>query len=152
MDASQIAKLRAETGAGVMDCKKALEESNGDFQKATKVLASNAAAIAKKKAERETKHGLVETYVHGGRIGVLLELACESDFVSRNAEFKELAHQIALQIASMAPKNVEELLKQEFIMDSSMTIQDLINAKISKIRENIKVNRFVRFELGEEEK
>jgi len=150
MDAKTVAELRAQTGAGVMDCKKALEESKGDFEKAKKILASNAASIAKKKAERVTKHGLIESYVHAGRIGVLLEIASESDFVAKNAEFKELAHQICLQIASMSPKNVDELLKQEFIMDSSQTVKDLIESKIAKIRENIKVNRFIRFELGEE--
>ena len=149
IDAKIVAKLRSETGAGVMDCKKALEESKGDFEKAKKILASNAASIAKKKAERATKHGLIETYVHAGRIGVLLEIASESDFVAKNAEFKELAHQICLQIASMSPKNVDELLKQEFIMDSSQTVKDLIESKIAKIRENIKINRFIRFELGE---
>ncbi|AKM82004.1 TPA: translation elongation factor Ts [Candidatus Berkelbacteria bacterium] len=151
MTASEIAKLREETGAGVMDCKNALEEAKGNFEEAKKILAGNAAAIAKKKAERATKHGLIETYVHSGRIGVMLELASESDFVAKNAEFKELAHQVAMQIASMSPKNIDELLKQEFIMDSKMTIEDLINSKIAKIRENIKVNRFVRYELGEEE-
>ena len=151
MDAKTVAELRALTGAGVMDCKKALEEAKGDFEKAKKILASNAASIAKKKAERATKHGLIESYVHAGRIGVLLEIASESDFVAKNAEFKELAHQICLQIASMNPKNVDELLKQEFIMDSSQTVKDLIESKIAKIRENIKINRFIRFELGEEE-
>lgn len=152
MDAKTVAELRAQTGAGVMDCKKALEESKGDFEKAKKILASNAASIAKKKAQRATKHGLIESYVHAGRIGVLLEIASESDFVAKNAEFKDLAHQICLQIASMNPKNVDELLKQEFIMDSSQTVKDLIESKIAKIRENIKINRFIRFELGEEEK
>ena len=151
MDAKTVAELRAQTGAGVMDCKKALEESKGDFEKAKKILASNAASIAKKKSERATKHGLIESYVHGGRIGVLLEIASESDFVAKNAEFKELAHQICLQIASMGPKNVDELLGQEFIMDSSQTVKDLIESKIAKIRENIKINRFIRFELGEED-
>lgn len=152
MDANIIAKLRAETGAGVMDCKKALEEAGGDFDKAKKILAGNASAIAKKKAERATKHGLIESYVHANRIGVLLELACESDFVAKNDEFKELAHQIALQIASMNPKTVDELLAQEFIADSSMKIKDLIENKIAKIRENIQVKRFIRFELGDEDK
>ena len=150
MDANIVAKLRTETGAGVMDCKRALEESGGDQEKAKKILASNAASIAKKKAERATKHGLVESYVHGGRIGVLLELASESDFVARNDEFKDLAHQICLQIASMSPKDINELLKQEFIMDSSQTVKDLIESKIAKIRENIRINRFIRFELGEQ--
>lgn len=149
MDAKTVAELRAQTGAGVMDCKKALEESKGDFEKAKKILSSNAASIAQKKAQRATKHGLIESYVHGGRIGVLLEIASESDFVAKNAEFKELAHQICLQIASMSPKSVDELLEQEFIMDSSQTVKDLIESKIAKIRENIKINRFIRFELGE---
>ncbi len=145
-----IAKLREETGAGVMDCKKALEEAGNDFNKAKAILATNAGTIAKKKAERATAEGIVEGYVHAGKIGVLIEVKCESDFVAKNADFKAMAHNLAMQIASMSPKDVEELLSQDYILDSSMKIDDYIKSLIGKIRENIQVTRFVRFELGEE--
>ena len=147
---SLVAKLREETGAGVMDCKKALDEAGGDYEKAKGILAANADSIAKKKAERSTEQGLIEAYVHGGRVGVLVEVRCESDFVAKNPEFKAMAHNIALQIASMAPQNIKELLGQEYIMDTKMTIDGYIKSVISKIRENIQVKRFTRFELGEE--
>lgn len=144
-----IAKLRAETGAGVMDCKDALEKAGGDYEKAKKILAGNAAAIAKKKAEREAKYGLIECYSHNGKIGVILEINCETDFVARNAEFKNLAHELALQIASMNPKTIEELLAGIYIRDESITIRQLMEQLIAKIGENIQVKRFERFELGE---
>ena len=148
--AEEIKKLREETGAGVMESKKALEEANGDFAKAKEILAGSADAIAKKKAERETNSGLVECYCHAGKIGVLLEVACESDFVAKNQDFKAMVHNIAMQIASMAPQDVQELLSQEYIMDSSMTIEAYMKSVILKIRENIQIKRFVRYELGEE--
>jgi len=144
-----IAKLRAETGAGVMDCKKALEETKRDYEKAKKLLALNAQAIAKKKQDRAAKQGLIECYCHGGKIGVILELNSETDFVARNDEFKNLAHELAMQIASMGPKDVDELMKATYIRDESMTIRDLIEQVISKTGENIQVKRFERFELGE---
>lgn len=150
MDASIIAKLRAETGAGVMECKRALDDAKGDFEKAKIILSSSAAAIAKKKAERDTKNGLIETYVHSGRIGVVLEIACESDFVAKNANFKEMAHKIAMQIASMNPKNIDELMSQEYFADPTLKISDYINSQIMQIKENIKIKRFVRYELGED--
>ena len=145
-----IAKLREETGAGVMDCKKALEEAGNDFNKAKAILATNADAIARKKAERATHAGLIEAYVHAQKIGVLLELNCETDFVGKNQDFKNLAHNLAMQIASMAPKNVEELLAQDYILEPSMKVEDYIKSLIGKIRENIQVKRFARYELGEE--
>jgi len=144
-----VAKLRAETGAGVMDCKKALEETGGDYSKAKRILADNAQAIAKKKAERIAEQGIIECYCHGGKIGVILEINCESDFVARNSEFKNLAHEIAMQIASMNPKDVEDLMKETYIRDESMLIKDLVEQVIAKTGENIKVKRFERFELGE---
>lgn len=147
---TDIAKLREETGAGVMDCKKAFDEAKGDFEKAKEILANNAEAIAKKKAERATTQGIVDAYVHGGRIGVLIEVNCESDFVAKNEEFKGLVHNLAMQIASMNPKTVEELMDQEFILDPKMTIDQYLQSLIGKIRENIQVKRFERFELGEE--
>lgn len=150
ISAQDVAKLRSVTGAGVMDSKKALEEASGDFEKAKKILASNAQSIAKKKSERATKHGLVECYVHASKIGVMLEIACESDFVARNSEFTELAHDVAMQIASMNPKNTDELFQGNYIKDDSMTIKDLVEQATAKIGENIQIKRFVRFELGED--
>lgn len=144
-----IAKLRELTGAGVMDCKKALEEAGNNFDKAKTILAANAGAIAKKKADRATTAGLIETYVHGGKIGVLIEVACESDFVSKNSDFKTMVHNLCLQIASMMPETVEALLAQDYILEPSQTVGEYITSLIGKIRENIQVKRFVRYELGE---
>jgi elongation factor Ts len=148
--AEDIKKLRLETGAGVMDSKKALEEAKGNFEKAKQILAQNAQAIAKKKSDRATKHGLIETYLHAQKVGVLLEINCESDFVARNDEFKNLSHEIAMQIASMNPKDIDELLSQNYIRDDKLTIKNLVEQATAKIGENIRVKRFCRFELGEE--
>jgi len=152
MSAADIAKLREETGAGVMEWKKALEEAKGDFGKAKGILATSADAIAKKKAERSTHAGVIEAYVHGGRIGVMIEVNCESDFVAKNEDFKKMVHDLTMQIASMAPKDVTELLAQEFIMDSKLTVDEYMKTLVLKIRENIQIKRFVRYELGEETK
>lgn len=149
MSATEIAKLREETGAGVMECKKALDEAKGDFAKAKVILASSADAIAKKKADRSTHQGVIETYSHAGKIGVILEVNCESDFVAKNADFKTMVHNLAMQIASMAPKDIEELLKQDYILDSSITVDKYVKSLILKIGENIQIKRFIRFELGE---
>jgi len=149
MSAADIKKLREETGCGVMECKRALDDAHGDFEKAKVILSDSAAAVAKKKAERETKHGLIESYVHSGKIGVLVEIACESDFVAKNPQFREMAHNIAMQIASMNPKDVAELMAQEYIIDSKMKISDYVNSIILQIKENIVIKRFVRFEAGE---
>jgi elongation factor Ts len=149
MSASEVAKLREETGAGVMECKKALDEAKGDFAKAKVILANSADAIAKKKADRSTHQGVIETYSHAGKIGVMLEVNCESDFVAKNPEFKTMTHNLAMQIASMAPKNLEELLKQDYILDTSMNVEEYVKSLILKIRENIQIKRFIRFELGE---
>jgi len=159
-----IKELREKTGAGVIDCKNALSEACGDFEKACDLLVKRGIAIAEKKQERVAKNGLIETYVHlGGKIGVMLEVNCETDFVARTDEFKKLAHEIALQVAAMAPKYISQeeilegtdtdpketcLLLQPFIKDPTKTIKDLITESIAKIGENIKVRRFVRFELG----
>lgn len=146
----QIKELRGLTGAGIMDVRKALEAGEGDKKKALEILKQKGAEIAEKKKERATAAGLIEGYVHnGGKVGVMVELLCETDFVARNEDFKNLAHEIAMQIAAMNPKNVEELAKQEYIRDAAKTITDLINEVIGKIRENIKINRFQRFEIGE---
>lgn len=146
----QIKELREKTGAGVMDAKRALEEANGDMAKAEAIIMEKGLAKAAKKADREMKSGLVYTYNHLGRVGVMLELNCETDFVASNAEFGALAKEIAMQIASMNPESVEALLEQEYIRDSSKKIDDLVKGLVGKIGENMNVRRFVRFELGEE--
>ena len=155
-----IKQLRELTSAGVMDCKRALEESDGDVSKAEKLLKDQGIASAAKKASRDTDQGLIETYVHsGGRIAAIVEVNCETDFVARTDEFSSLAHDIAMQIAAMDPTTVggeepeenEEgsLLLQPFIKDPSKNIQDLINETVGKLGENIRVRRFQRFSLGE---
>jgi elongation factor Ts len=145
--AQQIKDLREKTQAGFADCKSALEEAKGDMKKAEEILKEKGIAKAAKKSDRETKMGLVESYVHGGRIGVLVSLLCETDFVARTDEFKTLAHEIALQISSMNPKDTKELLKQDYIRDGSKTIEDLIKEAIAKLGENITIGDFKRSEI-----
>jgi elongation factor Ts len=193
--ANKVKELREQTGAGIMECKSALEEAQGDMEKAMAILRERGQAKAAKRSGRETLEGLIDSYIHiGGKIGVLVEVDCETDFVARNAEFKQLVKDIAMQIAATDPKFVskedvsDEILAQErklyhqeavasgaaegmiptiiegkiakfytdkclyeqpFIKDASTTIGELIRAKIAKIGENIKVNRFVRFKIGE---
>ena len=143
----EIGKLREVTGAGVMDCKKALREANGNFDKAMEIIRERGAAIAEKRGERKTGAGVLESFVHNGRVGVLLELRTETDFVARSEPFQELAHEIVMQIAAMEPENAEALLKQSYIKDESMDVEGLINSVIAKVGENIKVERFCRYEL-----
>jgi elongation factor Ts len=162
--AEAIKEIREKTGAGVIDCKKALDETGGNMEKACEILIQRGMASAQKKSNRAAEQGIIETYVHsGGKIGVMVEINCETDFVARTNEFKELAHNIALQIAAMSPKFIspEEitseadcdqqtdcLLLQPFIKDPTKTIQNIITETIAKIGENIRVRRFTRFELG----
>src|SRR5215213_10728939 len=163
VDTSKIKQLREETGAPVMDCKRALEESSGNLEQARQWLRGRGAAIAEKKAGRVASQGVVESYIHGGgRIGVIVEVNCETDFVARSDDFKKLAHDIAMQIAATDPKyvgneeslpedlpdDVVPLLKQPFIRDEKQTIQGLVHEAIGKLGENIVVRRFSRFELG----
>src|SRR5690349_17672337 len=122
-----IKKLREETGAGIADCRMALDEAAGDFAKAKEVLKKKGLDKAASKSDRETSAGVVETYSHGGRVGVIVEVLCETDFVAKTDDFKSLAHEIALQIASMNPENSEDLLKQEYIRDNSQTVENLIH-------------------------
>lgn len=149
MDIEKIKKLREETGAGIADCKEALSESKGDVVKAKEWLKQRGLDKAAKKSEREVKSGFVEVYSHGGKVGVVVEVLCETDFVAKTEDFKNLAHELALQIASMNPQNVEELLSQEYIRDSSQTIEELIKSIIGKLGENIQVGKFARIGLGE---
>lgn len=144
----QIKSLRLKTGLGIHDVKKALEESNGDETKAIAWLKEKGLSTVAKKSDRATSNGLIDVYTHGGRIGAMVEVNCETDFVARNDDFKTFVHDISLQVASMNPKDVDELLKQEFFKDTSMTIQDYLNETITKIGENIKIARFSRLELG----
>ena len=146
---NQIKKLRKITGAGIADCRRALEEAGGNFKKGQELLKSWGIDKAAKKANRVVGAGLVETYIHtGGRVGAMIEIACETDFVTRTDEFKNLAHEITMQVAAMDPKDVAELLKQEYIRDSSKTVDQLVKETIAKVGENIVVKRFTRFELG----
>lgn len=143
-----IKKLRQETGASVMDCKKALEEAGGDEAAAKDFLAKRGAEMADKKAGRQTKSGLIHSYVHANeKIGALLELSCETDFVARNENFKVLAHEICLQIAAANPQSDDELLAQAYLKNPDKSIQDLINDSVGKLGENIKVGKFIRFEV-----
>jgi elongation factor Ts len=163
ISADLVKQLRDKSGAGVMDCKRALQQCEGDFEKAMGVLREQGLSQAQKRAEREASQGIVESYVHGGgRIGVLVEVNCETDFVARTSDFRELAHDVAMQIAFSDPPSVGNegpepigadgsplpLLQQPFIKDPSRTIADLVRDTAAKTRENIVIRRFVRFELG----
>ncbi len=159
-----IKELRDQCGAGIMDCRNALLAVGGDSTKALEILKEKGLLQAKKKAERVTKQGLVEAYIHtGGRVGAMIEVNCETDFVARTDEFKGLAHCIALQVAAMSPQFISALeipegsdidpkvaclLLQPYIKDPTRTVQDVIVETIAKVGENIKVSRFIRFELG----
>lgn len=151
VDIKQLKQLREETQASIADCRVALEESNGDYKKSIEWLKKRGLEKADKKSDRETGQGLIESYIHQtGKVGVLVELLCETDFVARTDEFKKLAKEIAMQAAAMNPENVDALLKQEYIRDPSTTIEGLIKQAIGKIGENITLKRFQRFELGKE--
>ncbi len=188
-----IARLREMTGAGMMDCKKALDEASSDFDKAIEVLRKKGAATAAKRAERDAKEGVIVSYIHNGRIGAMLELNSETDFVARNEDFKALANDLVMHVAAAAPeyvspeevpaeivakeKEIEKakllesgkpadkidqilegkiakyysqvcLLKQPFVKNPDVTIEDMLNEKTAAIGEKLAVRRFVRYELG----
>ena len=161
----QIRALRDLTGAGIMDCKRALEEAHGDIKKASQAIMVAGVAKAEKKSNREAGEGLVESYIHSGsRIGSLVELNCETDFVSRLPEFKKLAHDLTMQVAAMAPKYVDKseipdgddsdpevvcLMQQSFIKDDSKVMQELVTELAARVGENVRVKRFARFALGD---
>ena len=176
ISASMVKELREKTGAGIMDAKRALEEVDGNMEQAMQVLHKQGLARAEKKTGRQASQGLVEQYIHGGgRIGTLVEVNCETDFVARTPDFQELAHNIAMQIAALNPQYVSAddipadvlearakevggndaaikqlaLLSQEYIKDGSTTIEELVKEHIAKLGENIVIRRFARFELGE---
>ncbi len=143
----QIKQLRQETLVSISECKKALEEAGGDFEKAKKILKKWGKELAGKKAEREVSLGIVESYIHPNkRVGAMVELCCETDFVARSEDFKKLAHELCLQIAAMDPEE-DSLVSQPWIKDETKTIKDLINEYIAKLGENIVVKKFVRFNI-----
>ncbi len=160
-----IKALREVTGAGIMDSKKALEEMDGDLKKAEEFLRHQGIASAAKKSNRATNQGVIESYIHsGGRIGAIIEINCETDFVARTDDFQGLANNLAMQIAAMSPTYVDEsdvpedeaadtsqdcLMQQPFIRDPSKTVQDMVNETVGRLGENIRVRRFNRFSLGE---
>lgn len=147
---TDIKNLREQTGAGMLDCKKALEASDGDMSQAKQWVEAKGLARAEKKQDRETKEGYIASYVHtNGKVAAMVEILCETDFVARNEEFQTMARDIAMQVASMNPENVEDLLSQDFIKDSSMKIEGLVKSKSGKIGEKFVVNRIARFEVGE---
>ncbi len=160
-----IKELREKSGAGVMECRNALVQAEGQIEKALEILrAQNMVKVEKKKA-RTAAQGLVECYVHaGGRIGAMIEINCETDFVARTDQFKELAHNVVMQVAAMEPECVSQdqlpagseadpkvacLMLQPYIRDQAITIQDLVNAAIARLGENIKIARFARYEVGD---
>ncbi len=145
-----LKKLRVDTGAGVADCRQALEDSGNDYKKAKELIAKRGLEKAAKKGDRATSQGLIESYIHStGKVGVLVELRCETDFVARTEDFKKLAHEIALQVAALEMKDVSELLASPYIRDASQTIEALVKQTIAKLGENITIARFTRLVLGE---
>ena len=144
----QIKQLREETGAPLSGVKKALEQSEGDVEKAKELLRTWGKTLADKKLNRETKQGVIETYIHSNlKTGVLLDIRCESDFVAKSREFKNLAHEICLQITAMNPEETIALMSQLWIKDDTKTIKNLIQEATAKIGENIEIKRFTRYEI-----
>jgi len=144
----QIKELREETGISISECKKALEQAAGDMEKAKVFLREWGREVAEKKKERAVGQGLIVSYVHGnGKVGSLVAVKCETDFVARSEDFKNLCHELALQVASLEAESVEDFLAQQYIRDSSKTIKDLIGEYIARLGENIAVEKFTRFQI-----
>ena len=143
-----LKRLRNESQVSLADCRKALEESNNDYKQAISWLQKHGIEKAEKKSDRQTSQGLIDCYIHqNGRIGAMASVLCETDFVAKTSEFKNLAHEIAMQVASMNPKDVDSLLKQDYIRDASKTVGELIKEAIAKLGENIVVKEFQRFKI-----
>jgi elongation factor Ts len=153
-----IKELREKTGAGIMECKRAIEDAVGDLVKAEQLIKERGLAMAEKKAGREAGQGLIDAYIHAGRIGAMIELNCETDFVARTDDFRTLAREIAMQVAATNPSRISSqeastdgdvpLLDQPYIRDANKTVQDLVRETIAKVGENVVIRRFARFELG----
>jgi elongation factor Ts len=147
-DIKLLKKLREETSASIADCRIALEETDNDYKKAMEWIKKRSLERAEKKADRETSQGLVEAYIHqGGKVAGVVTILCETDFVEKTEEFKHLALEVAMQVAAMDPKDVDTLLKQDYIRDSSQTIEQMVKAVIGKLGENITVREIKRFEV-----
>lgn len=143
----QIKQLRNTTGVSIMECKKALEGAGGDTKKAKEILKKLGKSFAHKRLQRETKEGIIDSYIHSGKkIGVMIELQCESDFVARSHDFQKLAHELCLQVAATSLEETP-LLEQHWIRDQTKTVKDLINEYIAQFGENINIKRFTRYEL-----
>lgn len=144
----KVKQLRDETGISIMECKNALEKVDGDVKKAKELLAKKGIKEAKKKMADETKQGYIATYTHTtGKIGAMVKLESETDFTARNADFRNLAKDICLQIASMDPESIDDLLKQDFVRQPDKTVEEIIKVNIAKFGENIKIGDFARFEI-----
>lgn len=148
MSIEKIKNLRDSTGLSFNEIRKALEEAGGDEEKAREILHKLGARMAAQKSSRQAKEGIVDSYVHNThKVGSIVELLCETDFVARNLEFQKLAHELAMHIAAMKPGSVEDLLAQSFVRDQDITVRDLINQSIAKLGENIQVGKFQVFEI-----
>jgi len=151
IDISDVKKLKELTGVGLTDAKAALEEAKGDFDKALEAMRKKGLTKAEKRSEREARAGLIGTYNHDGRIGVIVEVNCETDFVARNDIFKDLVKDVAMHIAASEPKDVKDLLEQPFVKDPSKTVGDNVKDHAARLGENVVVRRFSRQALGEVE-
>ena len=157
LTAKDVKLLRENTGAGYMDCKKALSESGGNPEQATVLLRQRGISVAKKKSARITAEGVVESYIHtGGKVGVLLEVNCETDFAATTQVFRVFTKNLAMHIASFAEdvsnngaNQIDCLLNQKYYQDETIRVKDVVNACIARIEENIKIKRFIRYDIGE---
>ena len=149
MDIKSIKRLRELTGVGITDAKKALVESKGDFNKALEQMRKKGLTKAEKRGEREARAGVIGTYNHDGRIGVIVEVNCETDFVARNEIFTNLVKDLAMHIAASSPVDVAKLLDQPFVKNPDQTVGEYIKEHIAKLGENIIVRRFDKMVLGE---
>ncbi len=147
---ADIKKLRTKTGAGIMDCKKALATAKGDFTQAEEILKEKSLVKAEKKSDRETNEGYIASYVHNDfKTAALVEILCETDFVARNEALQNLAQNIAMQIVAMEPENVKDLLQQDYLREPSSTVEEKLKQTSGTLGENLTLNRFVRYEVGE---
>ncbi len=147
-DVEKIKHLRESTGLSFNEIKKALDEAGGDQAKAVEILRVHGVKMAEKKAARAVKEGIVASYIHATKkLGSMVEVLCETDFVARNADFQELAREIAMHIAAMKPGDVAGLLEQPYVKDPDITVKDLVNRYIAKLGENIQIGRFEIFQI-----
>lgn len=147
-DTDKIKDLRERTGLSLGQIKKALDEAGGDESKALEVLKAQGLVTAAKKSSREVKEGVIDSYIHANKkLASVVELLCETDFVARNGDFQQLAHDLAMQVAASRPETADDLLAQPFVKDPALTVKELINQYIAKLGENIQVGRIEIFEI-----